>query len=320
MVPGSERSFREPSKTTTMWLRTAPCLPALTERLVTRVDGREQLGDPRGYRLRVVADQRGAVPAGRRHRQPADPLPARPARRVGEHEIRRSFGLCRVGGLGHEPATDGARRFTRAGDADHAAQRGGGSSRARPAPSRTPACGARPARDRSARPPTAGRRCPPAGPGSRGRYGAAPTAGGADRRRWTRRLPGPGTRRSAPCARRRERRWRPARYALCARGIRHPLRIGPASLLAVGEVVPIIVIGLSPDMASMYTSFIMTAIATPMITGATAIRTGNGRRSPSVGGEGSWNLVTRCGGSSRGGRLKSMPPSSDRCSAASGAS
>ncbi len=52
-----------------------------------------------------------------------------------------------------------------------------------------------------------------------------------------------------------------------------------------------------------------------------AISTGSGLRSLADGGVGSENLVTRSGGSSRGGRLKSMPvPSSDGCSAASGGS
>ena len=60
---------------------------------------------------------------------------------------------------------------------------------------------------------------------------------------------------------------------------------------------------------------------TPMTTGSTAIRIGRGRRSWLDGGFGSTNLVWRSGGSSRGGRLKSMPvPSCDGCSAASGGS
>jgi hypothetical protein len=63
------------------------------------------------------------------------------------------------------------------------------------------------------------------------------------------------------------------------------------------------------------------AIATPMTTGSSAVRRGIGRRSSLDGGLGSVNLVWRSGGSSRGGRLKSMPePSCDGCSAASGGS
>ena len=62
-------------------------------------------------------------------------------------------------------------------------------------------------------------------------------------------------------------------------------------------------------------------MATPMTSGTAATRIGSGRRSASDGGAGSWNRVARSGGSSRGGRLKSMPaPSADGCRAASGGS
>ena len=62
-------------------------------------------------------------------------------------------------------------------------------------------------------------------------------------------------------------------------------------------------------------------MARPKTSGTAAIRNGSGRRSASGGGAGSWNRVTRSGGSSRGGRLKSIPePSADGRSAASGGS
>ena len=60
-------------------------------------------------------------------------------------------------------------------------------------------------------------------------------------------------------------------------------------------------------------------MATPITSGRTAMRMGSGRRSAGAGGAGRVILVARGGGSSRGGRLKSMPaPSADRVSAAPG--
>src|SRR5215472_16000598 len=58
-----------------------------------------------------------------------------------------------------------------------------------------------------------------------------------------------------------------------------------------------------------------------MASGMSDMRIGSGRRSCFPGGAGSRKWVSRYGGSSRGGRLKSKPaPSSDGCSAASGGS
>jgi hypothetical protein len=59
--PGSDRSLREPSKTTTMSGRNGPGRPLRWRALLPRGDEREQFGDPGRDRLRVVADQRGAV-------------------------------------------------------------------------------------------------------------------------------------------------------------------------------------------------------------------------------------------------------------------
>ncbi len=107
-----------------------PCLAGV-HRLLCLLpvgDDREQLGDPRGHRFRVVTDEREAVLTRLRRprawpavRQPARPLPARPARRVGEHIDLQVVGAVHGGRLRHEPAADRARRVARARDAHHAA-------------------------------------------------------------------------------------------------------------------------------------------------------------------------------------------------------
>ena len=222
--------------------------------------------------------------------------------------ICRSFGLCRVAAwaTSQRPMARGASAGP--GHAEHPAlgQRYG-HRRVRDLPHHQPAVLVL-ASGRSARPRRACPRCRYAAAGSRGRCGGAPTADGAGPRRWTGRWrgrgsrpdsagarpPGPAARRSRPGPS--ARRTRRARCAFVTRP-----RLRSRDVVADHHDRAHRAHGQHVDPLVRY------AMPAPSRIGTTAINRGSGRRSCLFGGVGSANLVRRPGGSSRGGRLKSMP-------------
>ena len=100
----------------------ASCGPASLAACCRAADDGEQLGDPGGDRLRVVADQHGAVLPGVRAavRQPARPFPARLPRGVREQVEPQVVGTVQHGRLRHEPAAGRARDIPGPATPDHA--------------------------------------------------------------------------------------------------------------------------------------------------------------------------------------------------------
>ena len=191
IAPGSERSLPRPVEhdDDVGLNRMAPCGPAAASAFCRA----PTMASSSAIRAVTVS---ASLPIRRRSRPPARsepapdagsaaasaPIPSRPARLASvSTQIATSFGLCRaaIWATSQRPVDRGA--ASGPADAEHSPlpQRHG-DRRVRDLPER-PAAGARPASGRSARPRTAGPRCPPGAAGSQDRCGGAPTAACAAR-------------------------------------------------------------------------------------------------------------------------------------------
>ena len=105
-----------------VWPKPGLLTSGISGRLLPLAHNGEQFGDPGSDRLRVVADQHGAVLPGLRAavRQPAGPVPARLSRGVGEHVQPQVVRAVQGGSLRYKPTSRRTRDISGASHTNHA--------------------------------------------------------------------------------------------------------------------------------------------------------------------------------------------------------